>query len=93
MLEAERSVQRALESSQPLPASTVQSWMRDLRAGVNQMHTAGLAHGDIKNDNLLLFKNKEGHEQLKLADFDFVTDLGDTNLKPYVRGTQASAIA
>merc|ERR1711966_127419 len=57
------------------PASTVQQWMKDLRAGVNEMHSVGLAHADIKPENLLLFQTREDHEQLKLADFDFVTNL------------------
>ena len=44
----------------------------DLTAGVSQLHEMGLVHGDIKPENILVYKTKKGGLKYKITDFDSV---------------------
>jgi serine/threonine protein kinase len=42
---------------------------RNVAAGVDVLHNCGLIHGDLKTDNILIFKNRKGAYVAKVADF------------------------
>lgn len=51
--------------SAPLPAAEVDCFFKQLMRGIEHMHAAGIAHGDLKPRNLLL----TGAGTLKICDF------------------------
>ncbi|KAJ4364042.1 hypothetical protein N0V83_009497 [Neocucurbitaria cava] len=42
---------------------------RNVAAGVDVLHECGLIHGDLKTDNILIFRNRKGAYVAKVADF------------------------
>ena len=42
--------------------------VRDVMNGINNLHKAGYIHGDLKPDNILLFKNKDESITARIAD-------------------------
>ncbi|CEI67966.1 hypothetical protein FVEN_g7761 [Fusarium venenatum] len=42
---------------------------RDVGTGLQALHTCGIMHGDLKLDNILMFKGRDGKIQAKLCDF------------------------
>jgi len=49
---------------------------RDVGAGLQALHACGIMHGDLKTDNVLMFKGVDGKVQAKLSDFgcSFISD-------------------
>ncbi|CAM9185989.1 unnamed protein product [Laminaria digitata] len=55
-------------------------------SGAEHMHGHGIGHGDIKPENVLMFKGKKNGEILpKLADFGTARELGE--IRPMMMGT------
>lgn len=50
---------RELGKPRSIPVSAVLEWARQLLQGLHKLHLAGLVHGDIKLDNMLLDEQKE----------------------------------
>ncbi|MED6126160.1 hypothetical protein PIB30_075656 [Stylosanthes scabra] len=79
----------------PLPESEVRIYTRMIVKGLSRIHREGIAHCDLKPDNILLFRpsleQKSVKFQLKIADFglsktkDEVTDIEFWKSRP--RGT------
>ncbi len=70
-----------VERLEPLPLRM--TWMNDLSHGVAFLESLGLAHGDLRPENILLDRNR-----LKLADFDCTAKIGsefEACLAPYGR--------
>ncbi|KAG7286778.1 hypothetical protein NEMBOFW57_009094 [Staphylotrichum longicolle] len=42
---------------------------RDIGAGIQALHACGIIHGDLKMDNILMFKGEDGKVIAKLSDF------------------------
>lgn len=42
---------------------------RDVGKGLQALHACGIMHGDLKMDNVLMFKDKDGGVRAKLSDF------------------------
>ncbi|GAB1315470.1 hypothetical protein MFIFM68171_05680 [Madurella fahalii] len=42
---------------------------RDVGCGLQALHACGIMHGDLKFDNVLMFKAKDGNVRAKLSDF------------------------
>jgi serine/threonine protein kinase len=73
------------------PLSLRVAWMNDLSHGVAFLESLGLAHGDLRPENILLDRNR-----LKLSDFDCTAKIGsnfETCTWPYGRrlGSEAGA--
>lgn len=53
---------------------------RDVGCGLQALHACGITHGDLKLDNILMFRSKDGKVQAKLCDFgcSYITT-GDEN--------------
>jgi len=60
----------------------IRTYFQQLVSGLKYLHSKGIAHLDLKLDNLLLGKDF----QLKITDFDLAHDQKETN-KPVSRGT------
>ncbi|KAH7231077.1 hypothetical protein BKA59DRAFT_497654 [Fusarium tricinctum] len=58
---------------------------RDVGCGLQALHSCGITHGDLKFDNVLMFRGKDGKVQAKLCDFgcSYITT-GDENRKDKV---------
>lgn len=73
------------------PLSLRATWMNDLAQGVAFLESLGLAHGDLRPENVLLDRNR-----LKLADFDCTATVGsefEACIAPWGRvlGSEAGA--
>ena len=64
---------------------------RNIAAGVDVLHECGFIHGDLKPDNILIFKNRKGDYVAKVADFglsvtEVISDAG-VNIVASIGGT------
>lgn len=78
---ADHQASHVLETSQKL------NILRDVATGINFLHQCSIAHGDVKSENVLLFRNAQGDTIAKISDFGFAVlgDHGHFNFLP--RGT------
>ena len=53
----------------------VNQLFNDLTSGIQQLHNAGLVHGDIKPENILVYRTKRGDLKYKITDFDSVVTI------------------
>jgi serine/threonine protein kinase len=63
--------------------------LKDIGRGLDAIHGAGLIHGDIKLENILIFRNVEGYTA-KLSDFGLTIAAysdGESDKLPMYRGT------
>ncbi|KAJ0417138.1 hypothetical protein BJY00DRAFT_325810 [Aspergillus carlsbadensis] len=70
-----------VEKLEPLPLR--KEWMNNLAQAVAFLESLGLAHGDLRPENILLDRN-----QLKLSDFDCTAEIGakyEACMAPYGR--------
>eukprot|EP00904_Undaria_pinnatifida_P000707 jgi/Undpi1/10637/HiC_scaffold_29.g13087.m1 len=58
---------------------------RQIGCGAEHIHNHGFVHGDIKPENVLMFRGKGGDLVPRLADFGTARDLGD--IRPQMTGT------
>jgi serine/threonine protein kinase len=59
-----------------LPVSGWFDLSLQLLDGLEALHHAGVTHGDIKPDNIMLMQSEDGHLQVKLLDFGMALPLG-----------------
>lgn len=52
-------------------AETVRLWLWQITCGIAHMHRHGILHGDIKAENILLFKNTDGTYNCRVNDFSY----------------------
>ncbi|XP_043944961.1 testis-specific serine/threonine-protein kinase 4-like [Protopterus annectens] len=69
----------------PCPEALAKKWFTQMSEAVAYMHKHGIAHRDLKLENLLI--DKEGN--LKVADFGFATSVEPQNLTSTCCGTLA----
>jgi eukaryotic-like serine/threonine-protein kinase len=55
--------------SGPLPAAAVRAIARQLLLGLGAAHSAGVLHGDLKSDNVMLRRNPSGELDAVITDF------------------------
>lgn len=75
---------RSLRSEVPssgLPLARVVPLMRDICAGVGAVHSCGLAHRDLKPDNIFIAESSDGSEQVKILDFGIAREVDDAGGK------------
>jgi serine/threonine protein kinase len=64
---------------------------RNVAAGVDVLHECGLIHGDLKADNILIFRNRKGAYVAKVADFGLSVAEAVSGIGPvsnvYIGGT------
>ncbi|KAI8655078.1 hypothetical protein NCS57_01255400 [Fusarium keratoplasticum] len=71
-----------LKSESPLPFRIKQKLCYDVGRGLSILHACGIVHGDLKHNNVLVFRNREGYPPdqpytAKLADFGgAIMDIG-----------------
>ena len=68
-----------------LPENKARSWFKQMIEGVNHLHSLGIVHRDIKPDNFLIRKLRNGITVVKLADFGLARFLFEA--KPEVKGS------
>lgn len=61
----------------PLPVNKVKPIIRQIMEGLNHLHNAGVAHRDVKAENVLLLKNG----QVKVADLGWATHITSANTR------------
>eukprot|EP00904_Undaria_pinnatifida_P000697 jgi/Undpi1/10628/HiC_scaffold_29.g13078.m1 len=64
---------------------TKRELFRQIGCGAEHIHNHGLVHGDIKPENVLMFRGEGGDLVPRLADFGTARDLGD--IRPQMTGT------
>jgi len=57
-----------------IPEPQFRAFARQLMAGLQALHAAGIAHRDLKPDNVLMRRGSTGEYTLKLADFGFAKE-------------------
>lgn len=60
-----------LQKCQTLDSFTKLSFCLDVALGLEALHRCGIAHGDLKTENVLIFSDEGSHATAKLADFGF----------------------
>ena len=70
------SLAHLVERDWPLPLSRAVALMRQILAGLAEAHAAGVAHGDVKSDNVLVETLRDGSERVKIVDFGLARLLG-----------------
>ena len=63
-----------------LPIDQVVRWMQEICAGVGAIHSCGLAHRDLKPDNIFIAESSDGSKQVKIIDFGIARDV-DTEVQ------------
>jgi eukaryotic-like serine/threonine-protein kinase len=53
----------------PMPAARVLNFARQLCAGLEHAHAAGLIHRDFKPENVIVERGPDGQERLRIVDF------------------------
>jgi serine/threonine protein kinase len=63
---------------------------RNVGHGLQALHACGIAHGDLKFDNVLVFKGEDGQVNAKLSDFgcSFINDDEDRGTAKISAGTK-----
>jgi serine/threonine protein kinase len=61
-----------------------------IAAGIDVLHECGLIHGDLKSENILVFKDQSGDYVAKVADFglSIAETVSDTRLSADIGGTR-----
>lgn len=68
--EADGDMERALKSSEFFEyGDSIRAQMGPLAGGLSALHNAGIAHCDLKQKNILVFKSSQHDLSLKIADF------------------------
>lgn len=71
-----------------LDEDTIKSFFKQICLGVKYLHDNNIIHGDIKLENILLFKKSlENEIAVKLADFGFSTEFSLTRKRIYTYGS------
>lgn len=55
----------------------IDTLVNDVTKSVDQLHEAGLVHGDIKPENFLAYPRKDGTLKYKITDFDGIKSISD----------------
>jgi serine/threonine protein kinase len=85
-------------SIHPLEYSTKKRLCLDVAEGLRALHKCGIVHGDVKSENVLIFKHAQHKYQAKLSDFGCSIITGDyanltadieVRLTGFTRGYQA----
>lgn len=66
-----------LECNGDVSVQQKRSFCADVARGLSWLHQAGVIHGDVKCDNVLLFENADNLPVAKLTDFGFSILLGE----------------
>lgn len=73
------SLARLLANEGPLPVPRAVGLLLQICRGLEAAHAAGIVHRDLKPDNLLVVKNHDGTEQLKILDFGIAKLVDEPN--------------
>jgi serine/threonine protein kinase len=71
---------KALTEREPLSAQRAAMLMVQVLAGLEAVHRKDIVHRDLKPDNLMLVKDEEGKELVKILDFGISKRLGDPRI-------------
>ncbi|HXE91887.1 MAG TPA: protein kinase [Terriglobales bacterium] len=64
-----RDLRKVIEQEGPMPVSRALAIIRQVCAALDAAHALGITHRDIKPDNILLVKQPDGTETVKVLDF------------------------
>ncbi|HSA93861.1 MAG TPA: serine/threonine-protein kinase, partial [Terriglobales bacterium] len=64
-----RDLRKVIEQEGPMPAGRALGIIRQVCAALDAAHALGITHRDIKPDNILLVKQPDGSETVKVLDF------------------------
>ena len=82
-----RTLSAILAAEGPLPICRASRIVLDLLAGLAELHTAGIVHGDVKTDNLIIDQG-DGRERARLIDFGLARFIEDERIGgPVMSGT------
>lgn len=73
--------------TRPFNEVQVATMIFNLSSALTYLHEQGIVHRDIKPENLLISKQKDGSQSVKLADFGLAVEVNDDNRLYSVCGT------
>lgn len=63
------TLRKRLREAHPLPAVQVIDLFTQVLSGLDEAHAAGVVHADLKSDNIVLHRLRDGSELAKIVDF------------------------
>ena len=86
------SLADVLDRNQRIPPDSAIPIFLQLCDGLDAVHKAGLIHRDLKPSNVMLLKQKDGSELVKIVDFGIAQFAGEEGNRKAVRLTQTGQI-
>jgi tRNA A-37 threonylcarbamoyl transferase component Bud32 len=73
------SLQQVVDATGPQPVSRVVRILRDVALALEEAHTVGLIHRDVKPSNIMLARQGGAYDVVKVLDFGLVKRVQDSN--------------
>lgn len=64
-----RTLRRLVHDEHPLPTAPIADLLMQVLSGLEEAHAAGVVHADLKSDNIVLHRLRDGGELAKIVDF------------------------
>jgi hypothetical protein len=72
------TITRMIKKEGPFEPARVAELTRQIAKGLDAAHTQGIIHRDLKPDNIMVMRDRNGHEMVKIVDFGIAKALGKT---------------
>lgn len=70
------TVARMVKKEGPFQVERVAELTRQIAKGLDAAHAQGIIHRDLKPDNVMIMRDRNGHEMVKIVDFGIAKALG-----------------
>ena len=70
------TITRMIKKEGPFEPQRVAELTRQVAKGLDAAHAKGIVHRDLKPDNIMVMRDRNGHEMVKIVDFGIAKALG-----------------